>query len=116
MIRSIRVSHIVLNTEDLAKVLLDNLQAIEDRALLDKMFVKLAKKYSACNSRRKGGDLGWLESQSNAPELVEAVQAAPAGKVCGPVRTRYGYHIFMITEEAAMGDTGIDGIHAGTLR
>lgn len=114
--RSIRVSHIVLNSEELAKVLLENLQSIDDRALLDKMFAKLAKKYSACSSRNKAGDIGWMEPLSNAPELVEAAQAAPLGKACGPIRTKYGYHIFMITQEEAMGDTGIDGIHAGTLR
>jgi len=116
IMRSIRVSHIVLNTQDIAEVLLENLQGIEDRALLNKMFGKLAKKYSACGSRNKGGDLGWLESQSNAPELVEAAQAAPVGEVRGPVQTKYGYHIFMITQEEAMGDMGIDGIHAGSLR
>ncbi|MEC7641420.1 MAG: peptidylprolyl isomerase [Nitrospinota bacterium] len=116
VMRSIRVSHIVVNSEELAKVLLENLQDIEERALLDKMFTKLAKKYSACSSRNKGGDIGFIEPLSNAPELVEAALAAHVGEVCGPVHTKYGYHIFMITQEEAMGDTGIDGIHAGTLR
>ena len=49
-IRSIRVSHIVLSTEELAKTLLDHLgdDEYKDKDMLYKMFAKMAKKYSAC--------------------------------------------------------------------
>ena len=62
-IRSIRVSHIVLSTEELANVLLDHLRDDEykdNKDMLYKMFAKMAKKYSACGTRNKGGDLGLL--------------------------------------------------------
>lgn len=114
--RSIRVSHMVLTTEELAKMMVDTLKDIDDRELLMKTFERLAKKYSACGSRAKGGDLGFLESNSNAKELEEAAMAAPVGEVSGPIKTKFGYHVFIITEEENMGDTGIDGIHVGTLR
>ena len=111
-IRSIRVSHIVLSTEDLAKVLLDHLKEEEyqDREMLLKMFAKLAKKYSACGTRNKGGDLGFLEHNTAAPELEKAAMAAPVSEVCGPIKSKFGYHIFIITEEEEMKDMGIDGL------
>jgi parvulin-like peptidyl-prolyl isomerase len=108
-IRSIRVSHIVLTTKDIAELLLENLRSCGDRGLMLKMFARLAKKYSACGTRKKGGDLGFLEFNTTAPELEKAAQEAPVGEVRGPVYSRYGYHIFVITEEGKMVDTGADG-------
>ena len=110
-IRSIRVSHIVLSTEELAKVLLDHLKEDEykDREMLLKVFAKMAKKYSACGTRQKGGDLGFLEHNTAAPELEKAAMEAPVGVVQGPIKSKFGYHIFIITEEEAMGDLGMDG-------
>ncbi len=108
-IRSVRVSHIVLTTKDIAELLLEYLRSCEDRALMFKMFARLAKKYSACGTRKKGGDLGFLEFNTTAPELEKAAQKAPVGEVRGPVYSRYGYHIFVITEEGKMVDTGADG-------
>ncbi|KMP12257.1 peptidylprolyl isomerase [Candidatus Nitromaritima sp. SCGC AAA799-C22] len=112
-IRSIRVSHIVLTTKDIADLLLENLRSCESRELLFKMFAKLAKKYSACGSRNKGGDLGVLEFNTTAPELEKAALEAPVGEARGPVKSKFGYHIFLVTAEDKMGDTGVDGI-AGT--
>lgn len=109
-IRSIRVSHIVLSTVDVAELLLENLKSCESKELMLRMFAKLAKKYSACGTRKKGGDLGILEFNTSAPELEKAAMQAPVGVVSGPVKSKFGYHIFVITEEEKMGDTGIDGI------
>ncbi len=108
-IRSVRVSHIVLTTKDIAELLLENLRSCEDQNLMFKMFARLAKKYSACGTRKKGGDLGFLEFNTTAPELEKAAQEAPVGEVRGPVYSRYGYHIFVVTEEGKMVDTGADG-------
>ena len=109
-IRSIRVSHIVLSTIDIADLLLDNLKSCDSNELMMKMFSKLAKKYSACGSRNKGGDLGFLEFNTAAPELEEAAMKASVGEVSGPVKSKFGYHIFVVTEEEKMVDTGIDGL------
>ncbi len=109
-IRSIRVSHIVLSTVDIAELLLENLKSCESRELMLKMFAKLAKKYSACGTRKKGGDLGFLEFNTSAPELEKAAMQAPVGKLSGPIKSKFGYHIFVVTEEEKMGDTGVDGI------
>ena len=110
-IRSIRVSHIVLSTEELANVLLDHLREDEykDREMLFKVFAKMAKKYSACGTRNKGGDLGFIEFNTSAPELEKAAMQAPVGEVQGPIKSKFGYHIFIITKEEEMGDLDTDG-------
>lgn len=107
--RALRVSHIVISTIELAKVIKDSLIDIDNFPLKLKMFERLAKKYSACGSRTKGGDLGWLEAHGNAPELFKATQEARVGEIQGPVHSKYGYHIFIVTQEAKMVDTGADG-------
>jgi peptidyl-prolyl cis-trans isomerase C len=111
-IRSIRVSHIVLTTEDLAKVLLDHFKDDEykDKEMLFKMFAKMAKKYSACGTRNKGGDLGFIEFNTSAPELEKAAMETPVGEVRGPIKSKFGYHVFVVTEEEAMGDLDVDGL------
>jgi len=110
-IRSIRVSHIVLSTSELADLLMENLKSCESRDLLFKTFERLAKKYSACGTRNKGGDLGFLEFNTAAPELEKAAMQTPVGELGGPIKSRFGYHVFLVTDEEAMGDTGMDGIN-----
>ncbi len=114
--RSIRVSHILLTTKDLAQTICDMLKEIDNRELLFRTFAKLAKKYSACGTRDKGGDLGFLEANTSAMELEDAARESPIGEVGGPIQSKFGYHLFIVTEEEQMGDTGIDGIHQFTLR
>ena len=111
-IRSIRVSHIVLTTEELANVLLDHFKddTYKDKEMLFKMFAKMAKKYSACGTRNKGGDLGFLEFNTSAPELEKAAMETPVGEVRGPIKSKFGYHVFVVTEEESMGDLGVDGM------
>ena len=109
-IRSIRVSHIVLSTKDVADLLLENLQSCESNELMLRMFSKLANKYSACGTSKKGGDLGFMDFNTSAPELEKAAMQAPVGKVSGPIQSKFGYHVFVITEEEQMIDTGIDGL------
>jgi parvulin-like peptidyl-prolyl isomerase len=113
--RSLFVSHIVLTTEDVANVLLEHLREYDDPKVMMKTFARLAKKYSACGSRHKGGELGWMEVHTSAPEFFHAAQAAKVMELSGPVKTTFGYHIFIITEEEAMGDTGIDGLNVPSL-
>lgn len=115
-LRSIRVSHILLSTADLAQTIHDMLKEIDNRELLFKTFAKLAKKYSACGTRDKGGDMGFIEFNTNARELEDAAMATPIGVVGGPIQSKFGYHVFVVTEEEQMGDTGIDGIVQFALR
>lgn len=110
-IRFVQISHIVLTTEDIANVLLEHLKSYDNYDHMMKAFAKMAKKYSACSSRNQGGDLGPLEVHTSAPELYEAAMKAPVKEAQGPVKTKFGYHIFVLTDEEPLGDTGIDGIN-----
>ena len=114
--RSIRVSHILLTREDIATMIFETLKEIDNKELLEKTFTKLARKYSACGTRNKGGDLGFLEFNTNAKELEDAAMATPLGELGGPIKSKFGHHVFMVTEEEQMGDTGIDGLNMVTLR
>ena len=110
--RSVQISHIVLTSQELADMIKETLDSFskDESLLMMKTFERLAKKYSACSSRHSGGDLGVLEVHTAAPELYEAVMKTPEKQLGGPVQTTFGYHIFIITHEDPMGDTGIDGI------
>ncbi len=110
-IRFVQISHIVLTTKDIADVLFEHLKSYDEYEPMIKAFQKMAKKYSACSSRYKGGDLGPLEVHTSAPELYEAAMKAPVREVQGPVKTKFGHHIFVLTDEEPLGDTGIDGIN-----
>ena len=113
--RSVRVSHIVLSTKEVADLLLENLKSCESNELMLKMFAKLAKKYSACGTRNKGGDLGYLEHNTAAPELEKAAMKAVVGEVLGPIQSKFGYHVFVVTEEEKMIDSGVDGLTGMTI-
>ena len=113
--RSVRVSHIVLSTKEVADLLLENLKSCESNELMLKMFAKLAKKYSACGTRNKGGDLGYLEHNTAAPELEKAAMKAAVGEVLGPIQSKFGYHVFVVTEEEKMIDSGVDGLTGMTI-
>ena len=113
--RSLLISHIVLSTKEVADVLMEHLSSYDNYEHMMKVFAKSAKKYSACASRNQGGELGVLEVHTSTPELYEAAMQAPVRKLQGPVKTTFGYHIFVITDEEAMGDTGMDGINVMSL-
>jgi peptidyl-prolyl cis-trans isomerase C len=113
--RSLQISHIVLTSKDVAEVLLEHLKTYDNYEHMMKVFAKSAKKYSACGSRHQGGDLGFLEVHTAAPELYEAAMKAPVRELQGPIQTKFGHHIFVITDEEEMGDTGIDGLNAPSL-
>ena len=59
----------------------------------------LARQYSTCPSKSKGGDLGWFgEGQMVAP-FENAVRRMGMRTISRPVRTQFGYHIIKKTGE-----------------
>lgn len=52
-------------------------------------------------SGAKGGDLGWIARRRTVPEFESAAFDLPKGVVSGPVKTPFGYHIILVTDERA---------------
>jgi peptidyl-prolyl cis-trans isomerase C len=61
-------------------------------------FADLAKKHSSCPSSRAGGALGEFEPGQMVPEFDKVVFSAEVGKVQGPVKTQFGYHLVEVTK------------------
>lgn len=60
-------------------------------------FAELAKKHSKCPSGREGGALGEFSPGEMVAEFDRVVFSAEVGKVHGPVKTQFGYHLIEIT-------------------
>lgn len=60
-------------------------------------FAELARRHSRCPSGKQGGDLGSFFRGQMVKEFDEVVFTGDIGKVYGPVRTQFGYHLIEIT-------------------
>ena len=63
-------------------------------------FAELAKEHSKCPSGQKGGDLGEFSPGQMVAEFDEVVFSKEVGKVHGPVKTDFGYHLIEITDRS----------------
>jgi peptidyl-prolyl cis-trans isomerase C len=64
-------------------------------------FASLAKAHSKCPSGADGGDLGTFGPGQMVKEFDDVVFSAEVGKVQGPVKTQFGYHLIEITARDA---------------
>lgn len=85
-----RASHILVRDKSLAI-------KIAKEAKSGGNFAQLARKYSTCPSKRKGGDLGWFKSGEMVPAFENAVKKMAQGRISDPVRTQFGFHIIKKT-------------------
>jgi peptidyl-prolyl cis-trans isomerase C len=60
-------------------------------------FAEIAKEHSTCPSGKKGGALGEFRPGQMVREFDEVVFSGEVGKVLGPVKTQFGYHLIEIT-------------------
>ena len=63
-------------------------------------FAYVAKKHSLCPSGKQGGDLGEFGPGQMVREFDEVVFKGEVGKVLGPVKTQFGYHLIEVTQRA----------------
>ena len=57
-----------------------------------------ARQFSECPSGKRGGDLGEFFRGQMVPEFDRVVFQESIGKVHGPVKTQFGYHLIEITK------------------
>ena len=61
-------------------------------------FAEIAKAHSKCPSGNQGGDLGEFFRGQMVPEFDKVVFEEEVGKVHGPVKTQFGYHLVEVTK------------------
>lgn len=89
----VKASHILVDTEDEAKKIIERLNAGEK-------FEDLAKELSKDPSvAANGGDLGFFGKGRMVPEFEEFCFSAKVGDVSEPVKTDYGYHVIKVTDK-----------------
>ena len=60
-------------------------------------FEAIARDFSTCPSKSKGGDLGWFGPGKMVPDFERACSRMGIGAVSDVVRTQFGYHIIKLT-------------------
>jgi parvulin-like peptidyl-prolyl isomerase len=64
-------------------------------------FEDCAKAYSACNSKSKGGDLGFFPRKGVMDDtFAAAAYALKVGEISEPVKTQFGYHLIKVTDRS----------------
>ena len=82
--------HILVPLEEECQTLKKMIEGGED-------FAVVAQQYSKCPSGRQGGALGEFTPGQMVREFDEVVFSGEVGKVLGPVKTQFGYHLIEIT-------------------
>ena len=82
--------HILVPTEEACVNLKTEIETGAD-------FANIAKQHSQCPSGRQGGALGEFSPGQMVREFDEVVFSGELGKVHGPVKTQFGYHLIEIT-------------------
>lgn len=86
-----RARHILVKKADKAKKLL---KLIDQGA----NFGDIAKEHSKCPSGKQGGDLGTFKPGEMVEEFDKIVFKENLGKVHGPIKTSFGFHLIEILE------------------
>jgi peptidyl-prolyl cis-trans isomerase C len=90
--QEVHARHILVETEDQAKKIEDELKKGAD-------FAELAKKESKDPGASDGGDLGFFTKEQMVPEFSAAAFALEPGKISDPVKTQFGWHVIKVEEK-----------------
>ena len=85
-------SHILVETEDEAKAIVEQLNNGAD-------FAALAKEKSTGPSGPNGGELGWFGLGQMVPEFEQAVTGLEVGAISEPVQTQFGWHVVKLNDK-----------------
>ena len=98
-----RARHILVNSEEDAKAVLQRLEGGEK-------FEDVAKQMSLDGSRDYGGDLGFFTAGEMVPEFSKAVFAMNKGDVSPPVKTDFGWHVIKLEDVQEGGAQPFDSV------
>lgn len=84
-----RARHILVRSKEACEKLKSDIVSGAD-------FAKVAREHSLCPSGKSGGDLGEFGQGQMVREFDEVVFTGEIGKVHGPVKTQFGYHLIEI--------------------
>ena len=91
-------SHILVKDEAKCSELKTQLDKETTPAGISKVFTELAKEHSTCPSGKSGGSLGEFSPGQMVKEFNDVIfDTGSVGKVEGPVKTQFGYHLILIT-------------------
>ncbi len=112
----VRASHVLVDTRqmktdaELAQAL-EKIKKIKAEVDAGKDFAEVAKQYSDCPSKDKGGDLSFFKRKGQMVEpFAAAAFALKVGQVSAPVKTPFGYHIIKVTEIKKGTDVKFDDV------
>jgi len=88
----VRARHILVETEDEAKAVIQKLNDGAD-------FAELAKEESTGPSASNGGDLGFFSKEQMVTPFAEAAFAMETGEISEPVKSRFGWHVIKVEEK-----------------
>lgn len=94
MAKKASARHILVSTKEACEKLKAEITAGAD-------FAVLAKKHSQCPSGKQGGGLGEFQQGQMVPEFDKVVFNDEVGKVHGPIKTQFGFHLIEITSRTA---------------
>src|SRR6266404_6264037 len=90
--QEVHARHILVESEDEAKAVADELKKGAD-------FAELAKKKSKDPGASDGGDLGFFTKDQMVPEFSTVAFALEPGKISEPVKSQFGWHIIKVEEK-----------------
>ncbi len=85
--------HILVTSEDACADLKKQIEGGSD-------FADVAKEHSTCPSGKSGGDLGEFKPGQMVAEFDKVVFHDEVGKVHGPIKTEFGFHLVEITNRS----------------
>ena len=88
----VHARHILVESEDEAKAILEQIKGGAD-------FAALAKEKSKDPGAADGGDLGYFTKDQMVPEFSEVAFKMYAGQLSNPVKTQFGWHIIKVEDK-----------------
>ena len=93
MSEEVRASHILVQTEEEANQLYEEIKG-------GKNFADVAAMVSLCPSGASGGDLGYFGKGVMVKPFEDAAFSLEVGELSKPVETQFGWHLIMVTDKS----------------